>query len=164
MKKINLSHIRIPDKKHFLSAQRTYGIFLGNEINISFPSEKKARKFLADTNRFLNIQLQELNQVYIQLFAEYRRLWFIIDFESNIEDAFHDITKFFKKIVSHGTGENSNVYIYLDFIRLTNELKNVIEKLIVFQRKINDFAGANILASLLLRVDNVNYLLNNYGS
>jgi len=163
MKKINLTYIRLPDKTSYMTWQKTYSILLGNEIKVSFSSEKKAKKFIADTNRFLNLQLQELNQVYIQLFAEYRRLWFIIDFEENIEDSFHDINKYFKKLTKHGHSENSNIYVFLDFIRISNEIKTVTEKLITFLKDTNNYSGANILSSLPLRVDNILDAVNNYG-
>jgi hypothetical protein len=163
MKKINLTFTSLPDKSSWLSSQKTYSVYLGNEITTSFTSEKKVKKFLADTNRFLNLQMNELNQIYIQFFAEYRRLWFIIDFEDSIEDSIRDINRFFKKILKSNSGVNGNFFVFIDFMRLTKELTEAIEKLQEFQKENNNYTEVNQLATLLLRCNNIDEVLKNYG-
>lgn len=162
MKKINLTYIRLPDKHSWLSEQKTYSVYLGNEVKASFPSEKKVKKFLADTNRFLNLQLHELNQIYIQLFAEYRRLWFKLD-ENDFEDRLRDVSKLFKKVTRYNHGENSNYFVFFDFIKLTRELTETAEKLQEFQFDDNNYSEVNLLATLLFRLDNIDQVLKNYG-
>jgi len=165
MKKINLTYIILPDKHSWLSSNRTYGVYLGNEIRASFSSEKKVKKFLAETNRFLNAQMQELNQVYIQLFAEYRQLWFVIDldFEKNIEESLREISKLFNKLYRFNHGANSNFFVYLHFIQLTTELHNVVVKLTDYQKAYDNFIEANRLSTLTLRLNNISSALTYYG-
>lgn len=163
MKKINLTHYTLPEKTSWLKVNNTYTLLLGNELRCSFSNETKCKKFLAETNRFLNLQLQEINQIYIQTFSEYRNLYFIIDFEQNIESSLNDVDKLFKRVFFNNHSENSNCFVFMHMFRLIDELKLVIEKLIEFNQTCNNYARANILASLLLRTENCIKSLMNYG-
>ncbi len=52
-------------------------IALGNGSRVQFTSKRVANKFITDTNRFLTKCLVVLNNGYIDLFREYRLLWFV---------------------------------------------------------------------------------------
>ena len=76
MKQIKIQEINLPDKSSHYIKDKMYNILLGNDHREYFGSEKLAEKFLAETNRFLNIKLHEANYLYYTLFAEFRKCWF----------------------------------------------------------------------------------------
>ena len=163
MKKINLTYIRRPAKESVFSWQKTFSVFLGNGVNCSFTSEKKAKIFLAQTNRFLNDTLQELNQIYISIFTEYRNLWFVIDIEKIIEERLQNCDRLWRRIVLQRHGENSNTFIYLDFIKLSEEMKTIIEELCGQLKQQKNYARINIMATLKFRIEQVCVKFENYG-
>jgi len=79
MRKITLREIIPPDNGALLTGNSLYRVFLGNHVVRYFANRKHAKKYLADTNRFLNTRLHELNFVYIYVLGEYRRAWFYFD-------------------------------------------------------------------------------------
>ena len=163
LKKINLSFISIPDKKSNFSELKARSIYLGNGARLLFSNEKKAKKFLAQTNEFLNGCYQELNQIYISTFAEYRNLWFVIDFEQIIEERFEMSRKYFNKLYRNNHTENANYFIFHNFQKLAEELRIIITRLIEYLTLQKNYSRINILYTLKLRIDNICNALATHG-
>lgn len=55
--------------------QISKGVLLGNGVRKQFASKREAGYFLAETNRFLTESLVIINQVYTDLYVQYRQMW-----------------------------------------------------------------------------------------
>lgn len=163
MKKINLTFIRVPEGRSWNTEQNSYSVLLGNEIRASFSNEKKAHKFLAETNRFLNAQMHELNQILAQAYLEYRRAWFSLENDSLIDESLKDITRAFRKPYRNNHSENANYFVFIDIMRLVHDISSVIEKISEYHRENNNYLELNSVATLLFRINNVNEALKNWG-
>ena len=109
----------------------------------------------------MNVQLQELNQIYIQLFTEYRRLWFMMD--SNLDENVKSVNTLFIKMFGVHSHYMSNTFAFRDFLRILEELREILEKLTDYCKSIENWVVLNILASLDIRCENMFKLIMNYG-
>lgn len=133
MNKIKLTHITPPDFSSVFSKSRMYQVALGNNKRECFSNEKHAKKFLAETNRFLNDKLAELNQIYTLVLCEYRNYWFYLDLK-NIElitVKTGGIDKALLKLVTPRYGPNQNYYVFTDFSIV---LKSLIDILMILDK------------------------------
>jgi hypothetical protein len=76
MKKIALENVKRADKTSIFTEQKKHLVYLGNGTNLYFSDLKKAKAFVVETNEFLNQKLFEVNSLYIEVFAAYRKSWF----------------------------------------------------------------------------------------
>lgn len=75
MKRIDINQVRSPNPTSVLACERFYRVILGNKRRVQFTSERDARQFQADTNRFLTALLHELNCLHAQAYMDYRMAW-----------------------------------------------------------------------------------------
>lgn len=64
---------------HFVFDDKTYTVNLGNGCIFEFPSEKKCKKFLVKTSKFLTKRYNELNLIFADVFTLYRQIYFYFD-------------------------------------------------------------------------------------
>lgn len=69
-----MRHIQL--KKDY--SEQTKNVLLINGEFITFKSKRELNRFAAILNRKINDWLIELNELYISVFAEYRRAWFLM--------------------------------------------------------------------------------------
>ena len=122
MKKIILKNIGGPDKSSVYVNHKMYCIFLGNDLKEYFSSLRDAKKFMANTNRFLNSKLHELNHLYSEVFTQYRNAWFFFVSDTNnkyqfgrherqIKIGFQDIEKRFERLIENSYSADSDPQI-----------------------------------------------------
>ncbi len=80
MKKISIDKLTRADKFSIRTRDHYHTVSLRNNIRAYFTSIVKARKFLSDTNNFLNQKLHEINDIYAEVSSIYTRLWFLFDY------------------------------------------------------------------------------------
>lgn len=78
MRKIAIDKIQSPDYQSHYIKQKQYQVFLGNGAKCYFTNKKDAKQFVAETNRFLNDRIHEINYMYGLVFNEYRAIWFFL--------------------------------------------------------------------------------------
>lgn len=138
MKKIKIQQITKPDKTSVYIRDKYYYIYLGDSRYYYFKNEVKARQFLAETNRFLNAVLHELNSMYSQILIEYRSIWFYI--EGNLinllPNQIYDLEKLFNLLIkksSHYINGNPYTMQYLNkictlLLNIAFSLRSVIQE------------------------------------
>lgn len=139
MKKIELKHITQPDKESHYIKQRMYCLFLGNGHREYFTNYKDAKKYLADTNRFLNIKLHQSNFYYSYIFTEYRNIWFYFEgrspsqrkdhmgIERKITLLFNQDDKVLNRIARKTYRSNDNVFAFKYLLLIIDNLYEVLE-------------------------------------
>jgi hypothetical protein len=127
MKKIKLRMIVPADRSAVLIKNRKHCVYLGNGVSRYFTDKKQAERFLAETNRFLNEKIFEINQLYIDMFGEYRRAWFSFSgqrneamIQMNMVAHLNQIERTMDLIISRCGFTNGNHFV---FKHLTDVLK-----------------------------------------
>jgi len=139
MKKIKIQEIRPPNYNSNYTRQRLYEVFLWNSEKLLFSNHKEVKKFLAETNRFLNDFLHELNYIYYQLFTCYRQAWLILDDnfkqQAGIESLLETINKAFDLAVNRSHWVNGNYNTGRHLFHVIEDLKEINSLLIQFYKK-----------------------------
>ena len=88
MRKIKINQISKEGSK--------YKVFIDSDYKFYFSSLRKATKFQNDVNHYLTDSLFQLNDIYIDLFGVFRRLYFTIEnplFKRTLENSIKQISE-----------------------------------------------------------------------
>ena len=141
MKQIKIQSIIPPNKSSHYIKDNMYSILLGNDHREYFKNIKPAKRFLAETNRFLNSKLHECNYLYYSLFTEFRRIWFFFNsedpkrakelrrIEDIIENCFNSIDKAINLLVNRSHYTNGNYFTWHHFYNLIDYYMDIIEQI-----------------------------------
>lgn len=137
MRAINLFKIELPNKSSHYTKQRMYSVWLGNGAKRYFSNLKEAKAFMAETNRFLNDRLHELNYQYGVIFTEYRKVWFYLsdnyetrNFEKKIIGCFAFVDKFFIQAGTRSGTLNGNYFVFNYLFGICEYLITIINEII----------------------------------
>ena len=115
MKKITLTRILTADRSSIYTKRKNYCISVGNGVSARFSNLEKAEAFLTKLNEELNFNLSVMNMILVEIFTNYRRLWFYLNnlpeysaHERRITEAFQDIDRYFNIMVTRSHFENGN--------------------------------------------------------
>jgi hypothetical protein len=155
MRKTHLHTITDPKPGSIYTRDKRYWIWLGNGVKCSFTNKKHAVSFLANLSKLVNEKLFELNLIYIDIFAEYRRLWFYFDVEQlrqSPDEQLHYINKNFD-MMANNHRQQSNIDAFNRLRNLIDDLKAFTQLVIEVAIKKNDHAVKNFLNVHLCRMD-----------
>jgi len=158
------------DKSHFISARRKHQVYLGNGLNVLFSNINEVTGFLAKTNKFLNAKIFELNELYIEIFSNYQRLWFffnnsteLLDSERIVESNLYLIPRNLTMMVTRSGFENGNQFVFLQFQKSINALIKTIEVLQEVQKDRYNYLESNTLNTLKERCFSLQKQIETYG-
>jgi hypothetical protein len=168
MKKIKIENYREPVKESIYTRDKRYWISLGNGARLSFTNRKDAKAFLARTNRFLNERVFDLNRIYVDVFSEYRRIWFYFDDgekENNerIELTMHWTNVRFNVMIRNAGYESGNAYAFQNLRTIISNLLEIIATLRDVQKRRNNWVERYNLEVLSRRLTEVDAMINGYG-
>jgi len=175
MKKIHIVEIIPPDKTNPLSRFRLWNIFLGNDVREYFKSGELAREFLAETNRFLNFKLHELNYLYGLVFTEYRRHWFSFAAEDHTEDKelkkreqeilgmLQSTDHAFSMVVSRSHHTNGNYFTFKHLLNITDYLVAIIKILQTIDKRRKIYTEIRRLEIFRIHAQRIRESLENYA-
>jgi hypothetical protein len=138
MKTINITKKR--------TVQNLREVSLGNGRRIQFKSARVAAKFIADTNRYLTKCLVILNETYIDVFSEYRRIWFVTsntnagtrtnyrEKEVSIKKALEAADFIFNKFNATTWGSNDPFFAFIDLRKIALFLRDAAEDVTEFHK------------------------------
>lgn len=155
MKKILLKNIGVPFEKSDLVKLNLYNVFLWHDKTIHFSNFKDAENFIAETNRFLNTILFEVNDIYTRIFIEYRRAWFYAGNNRALKKNIEMIEHAFDKIITSSEGPNKNFYVYNGLIKIAEycmETLNDIETVCKQAKIYRDAQAAISLKKQITRI------------
>lgn len=144
-----------------------YIVWLGNRICCRFASKRHVRYFLADTNRFLNAAMIELNEYYIRLFSEYRNIWFTMmnfkngsmvnqaDKERQLSKLVMDIMDQFNRAGNSFTGSANAGWAFIHLQNICLMQKEMLQLLIDLNKKRNNTYTYQSLHTLTRHITDV---------
>ena len=141
MKTLQFTNYNQPNDNSIHTKDKLFSVWLYWDVIFYFSDKKKMNNFLADLNKFLNIQIVDISTFYCNTFLIYRELWFFADAtDSNISlHHFISIEKQFNLIYKQSNIAPRNLYIFKNFIDLIADLKDILQnlRLICTQKKIS---------------------------
>lgn len=72
---IRLTHYSSPEPHNWMASKALYGIYLGNGKRFTYTNEKACKKFLTETNVFLNDRILQINDCLAKCTFEMRQNW-----------------------------------------------------------------------------------------
>jgi hypothetical protein len=150
MKKIALTNYGKPDRSSVLIKRKLYSVYLGNSETLYFQSERAAKEFLAETNRFLNRILHECNILHINTFEIYRTYWFYLDNEpvQLIVENVKAVEKIFDTVTRRGNYANGAAMAWKDLQNILGYVSEVLAeclKVLLVKKFYADIYRVNIL-------------------
>lgn len=151
-----------------------YIVWFGNRVGVRFASKRNIREFLADTNRFLNRVIIELNELYITLFAEYRRIWLtLMNFKSGnitnlaqeereMQKNINDIADQFSRVGNSAHGTSSGAWSFIHLQNVCFMMNAVITQIVKISKARNNTAQYHSLEILIERITILANRLGNY--
>lgn len=135
MRKIKINKIGLPVVKSHYIKNNMYSVHLGNGSRTFFSNLKDAKKFIADTNRFLNLKCHELNYLYINIRGEYQKNWFYFDNEfeqqeRNILEYFKGIDNAFIMCIERSHHTNGNYFVFKNLFYIIEGLQSALNLII----------------------------------
>jgi CRISPR/Cas system-associated endoribonuclease Cas2 len=147
--------------------RQQYSVFLGNGSRTYYTALKDAKRFLAETNRFLNDRLHKLNYLYGNAFTEYRKIWFyfsgIQNSENKIIECFNEADRNFMIAVTRGNTINANAFVYNWVNDICSALTNALSIIKEFLRDKKYYADLRRIEMIERQVIDISMMIENYG-
>lgn len=152
MKKAKLGNALNPDKTSIYLRDQKFQFFYNGKRKY-FSSNRECQYFIANINKTINTYSTELNYIYIDLFAMYRKMFQIIDFEL-FKNNFVIIDNAFSRSIKYSS-ENRNYFIFRDIYLIINELITVCNHFHNFELKRKNYENVHYLRMLLNRLEHI---------
>jgi hypothetical protein len=166
MKKIKIEKITNKDKKSVFTKDRKYSVYLGT-TTIFNSSKKTTKRQLVELNVQLNNILLELNNIYINIFIEYRKVAVIYNehfyYDSSCSDIIQSLEKFFIKAITPASPENRNYFFVSNLTRLTETLSDLAEEIITVYVKKRHFVECSYMRSVKRRLEQIKQYMEEFG-
>lgn len=125
-----------------------------------FTSERKQKDFIASFNRILNNTLFELNEIYVLVWTDYRKVWIYHD--GSFEPIIHEISLLFDRITTV-RGTNAGAFIIRDMLLIFDLFDKWTTSLETTYRKKDRWPEARRLSGLdqrlyLLRQELIDFM------
>lgn len=115
-----------------------YSIHFNSELSWEFTNKRKAERFALTLNLFISEKLQSANDLLIELYSIYRRLFFVIQKYDGlqIQQKFRAVEDAIERsLTNSGIGENGAYWCFNKLRLSLTELKEIGEMLYVISDK-----------------------------
>lgn len=155
------------------SVHNPFEIMLGNGVRVTFTSKRNLNQFIAETNRFLNQAIVNINLILIDCYREYRIMWFVSSnvhkgTKTNYEHIVADISENLKscemmlyKFGKHYAGSDDPYFGFIDILKAARYCMAAARKLEEFYKKRLDTQNhytcgniANRCQAMIHRIEN----------
>jgi YHS domain-containing protein len=122
MKRIVLNRYSIPDKNSVYIRNKYYHVYLGNEQTYYFSSKENVHMFLRETTDMINEVLCSLNNLYTEVFSEFREFWIYdnTNIDRHIFKKFESLNNIFSRSIKRSVEINvfsfKNMYLIIEEI------------------------------------------------
>lgn len=167
MKLIKVSHIKEANKDSHYTREKLNEVCLGNGLKCYFSNIKKATKFLAETNRTLNIIAQELNRIYIELWSEQRKIFLTyhkLFVRSKVREYPVLIERSLDLMCTRSTWRNGNHFTFSYFSNIIEYMHDWIKEITTGLRRQNHNYNIDIFRSIDERINYIEKKLMMIGS
>lgn len=166
-RKIKIHELIPPDPSSVYTKNKFFCVFLGNGVRRYFTNKKNAFAFLAETNRFLNLMLYDLNELLATLFLEYRRAWVYFDTRKAEYELNKDIKSIADLIESapiRSRVSNSNYVVMQTILAALDSLEHGNVILLEIMQKNNHWNTIRRIDSVLERIKDMKRKLQTWGA
>jgi hypothetical protein len=143
MRAIHIDKLNKAQKRSIVTREKHHSICLGNGLTCYFTNEKKARTFLAETNRFLNQKVLELNRIYVDLWSEQRSMYLVFfkafSTDQKLRQFAANIEKSLDMVMTRSHYTNGNTFTFKYFYNVMDNLREWNDYLIVLLKGKNRF-------------------------
>lgn len=157
MKKIELKKPESPDKSTVYKKHKLYNVYLVKHT-LYFTNKKDAEKFVAETNKFLNEILHDVNFRLIEVYRMYRLAWFYfadsshgvnrMDLDKKIDSEIQAAEISLHRLIFNTKGYNSTDNIFFFLKNSIDSLDRICTWLIQIYTKRSEHANVYILENL----------------
>jgi hypothetical protein len=169
MKKIGGYIVKSPDGQSVRLKLNTYSVFLKAGLKYLYSNRKEAEAYQNRLFYSLNRYSIVLNDLYINCFANYRRLWFYFDSGisdgNNIDTHLKAIQRSFDLLHSrqlHPGSGASAILNYFDVI--CNSMIKIYEIMSEKQKERNNYEAINNYSAQIYTIERIVFELNNLDS
>lgn len=169
MKAAKIERFDEKNKNSILTRDHSFRVVLGNNSTNTFSNRKHLTKFLAETNEFLKTKLFELNKIYIEVFTEYRKMWFYFDSKERaiislrFDEDITVINKKFDLIIERGGWENGNSFVFIHLNNIVKMFEKVLSDMIEVQRVKSNYVEKRNLEVIASRLGWIKQSIDGYG-
>lgn len=165
MKKITINSYTRADKKSIYTKDRMYRVILGNGITAFFGDLIATKKFLAETNRFLNQKLHEINHLFIEVMGLAHSTWFILNEQQEriIDEESQAFARSRSLAVHRSSWENGNHFTWFHIQNCLENQERIIRILESFNRDTGRYNENYLIRSIKDRINYIKRDLSNFG-
>lgn len=157
MKKIELKKPESPDKSTVYKKHKLYNVYLVKHTYY-FTNKKDAEKFVAETNKFLNQILHDVNFRLIEVYRMYRLAWFYFADSSHgvnrmyldrkIESELRNTETFLHRLIFNTKGYSATDFIFTFLRNSIDCIDRICSWLITVYAKRSEHANVYILENI----------------
>jgi hypothetical protein len=160
---------------YFTQKDSIYAVTLGNGCIHEFSSEKKCKKFLVKTSKFLTSRYNELNLIFSDIFTLYRQIYFYFDNNRETRKAeIYELRREINRLISYSEALFEKLSFSSDFSTTNSiqfiQLNAIIESLmeiVISIKKINEnksYAATQVRCDFLLnQLQSIRTSIQNYS-
>ncbi|MFZ4523779.1 MAG: hypothetical protein ACOYNC_18900 [Bacteroidales bacterium] len=144
----------------YYQSRNCYTIPLGNGVITRWSNFEDAESFLAKTNVKLNYKVVTINQILIETYSHYRKIWFYmtnlpdhVAMDYQIKNALDGIDKNFEMATTRGHFENGNHFVFKHLFGILDYLIDILTILQKVERHHKKYAEINMLEVFKERVE-----------
>lgn len=169
MKAVKIERYEDKRPESHYTRDKSFWVYLGNGSKRSFTNKKHLTKFLAETNEFMKQNLFELNRIYAEIFAEYRKIWFYFDAADlkSVSQRFDDdlifVNKSFNMMVERAGWTNGNHFVFKDFYYIIIKFTEIVNTMIEVQRSKSNYVEKRNLEVITSRLQDMKNKIENYA-
>jgi len=169
MKAAKIERFDEKNKNSILTRDHSFRVVLGNNSTNTFSNRKHLTKFLAETNEFLKTKLFELNKIYIEVFTEYRKMWFYFDNEQReiiamrFDEDLQFINKSFTLIIDRSGWENGNWMVFKHLGNIITMFEGILREMIDVQRTKSNYVEKRNLEVVASRLEYLKKTIEDWG-
>lgn len=167
MKSIHITQVSERDKKHWKTTiSRNHHVYLYPDFSVPFTNMKDAQVFIKQTNDFLTSKLFEMNEIFVEAFALYRRQWFYLEDLGQVRIIRHymeEIHQGFDLMIHKSNIDGYSYLVFSWFKIISRDMLAIIEILSSSYQRHNHWTGIKIIEVLKNRINNLVNEIFSYG-
>ena len=167
MKSVKIDNIRTAERESIFKYKKQHCVTLGNDQEYYFKNIHSAKAFIAETNRFLNLRLMELNRIHIDTWREYRILYVeqspVFSNNSDIPGQLKLIERNFDMILRKWMTPNNNHFVFHWFYSIIETLTELNNTIVQELKSHGRHYSINEFIILKQRLELIKILLDTWG-
>lgn len=167
MKLIKINHVTQANKRSVYKREKLNKICLGNGLNCYFSDYKKLMKFLAETNKMLNLAAQELNRIYIEIWTEQRKVYLtyhmVFSRSMKLKDCYNQTERNFNLLCTRSDWTNGNHFSFNYFTNIIEILFQWVDEILNLMKSKNLYSNIDTFGTIKERIKYIENKIMTWG-